>query len=145
MGRNTQNYTKCYLSKYVLFLSTFWWVKKTGNEFEVKGEPTWFWREIFTPETFAKSGNFGTFCYSGYFWLYFGYIWENVRYSTNSQLLSTWRWWKMIKILRNFAVKCIYRIKEMYFSNPLFFHFNQFYLPQPAQRRIETMHNGFEW
>ena len=25
-------------------------LKKMGNEFEVKGEPTWFWREIFTPE-----------------------------------------------------------------------------------------------
>ena len=24
-------------------------LKKTGNKFEVKGEPTWFWREIFTP------------------------------------------------------------------------------------------------
>ena len=31
-------------------------LKKTGNEFEVKGEPTWFWREIFTP---CPVSNFG--------------------------------------------------------------------------------------
>ena len=31
-------------------------VKKIGNDFEVQGEPTWFWREIFTPELIVNRG-----------------------------------------------------------------------------------------
>ena len=34
------------------FFQHFYELKKMGNEFEVKGEPTWFRREIFTPDNY---------------------------------------------------------------------------------------------
>ena len=72
------------------FLSIFVNFSLDMNEKRVKTNQNLYDNPNYVPpQTFANSGNFGTFCHSGYFWLYFGYIWENARYSTSSQLLST--------------------------------------------------------
>ena len=75
MGRNTQNDTKCYLSKYVLFLSTFWWVKKKrgtslrsrGNQLDFEGKylPLWFLRNVRVKPNFnTQCGGGSDQCYS---------------------------------------------------------------------------------
>ena len=126
MGRNTQYDTKCYVSKCVLFLSTCSWVKKTGNEFEVKGEPTWFWREIFTPDRELPVSQFsqGKACFlfreplfslQGAFFHYRDFPVNPCTFPVRDcSVESHWYFWGLVSTARDHCVMYLHKFKSFH-------------------------------